>query len=78
MPIDVEDDPLDRRFPDEARIAPVSRLASRFLDAIEGRQTAYPGFARRLSRAGAARRRAALARLGPLARHRAGEPSMDA
>ena len=44
MPIDVEDDPLDRQFPDEARIAPVSRLASRFLDAIEGRQTAYPGF----------------------------------
>jgi predicted dehydrogenase len=38
------DDPLDRRFSD-GRIAPVSRLASRFMDAIEGRATSSPDFA---------------------------------
>jgi predicted dehydrogenase len=42
------DDPLDAQFPD-GRIAPLSRLASRFLDAIEGapryRPNAAPGFA---------------------------------
>ena len=38
------DDPPDAQFPD-GRIAPVSRLAAKFLDAIEtGKQTA-PGFA---------------------------------
>jgi predicted dehydrogenase len=40
----VDDDPLDK-FPAEARIAPVSRLASHFLEAIEQRQPASPGFA---------------------------------
>jgi len=45
MPVAVEDDPLDRRFPDEGRVAPVSRLASRFLDAIEQRKPVTPGFA---------------------------------
>ena len=45
MPVAVEDDPLDRQFPAEARIAPVSRLAHRFLDAIEQRRPATPGFA---------------------------------
>jgi predicted dehydrogenase len=38
------DDGLDRRFPD-GRIGPVSRLATRFLDAIEGRARASPDFA---------------------------------
>jgi predicted dehydrogenase len=44
-PMPVADDPLDARFPDEARIPPVSRLARRFLDAIEQRALATPGFA---------------------------------
>lgn len=44
-PVAVEGDPLDRQFPAESRIAPVSRLAKRFLDAIEQRQPATPGFA---------------------------------
>jgi predicted dehydrogenase len=44
-PVEVEDDPLDRRFPAEARIAPVSRLAKRFLDAVERRRPAMPGLA---------------------------------
>ena len=39
------DDPLDRIFPNDGRIAPVARLASNFLDAIEGGQRAVPGFA---------------------------------
>jgi predicted dehydrogenase len=39
------DDPLDRNFPDDGRIAPVARLASGFLDAIERGQRAIPGFA---------------------------------
>jgi predicted dehydrogenase len=42
-PVAVED-PLDARFAD-GRIAPVARLAARFLDAIEGRGRASPGFA---------------------------------
>jgi predicted dehydrogenase len=42
--IAVEDDPVDRQFPAEGRIAPVSRLASRFLDGIERKQTVKPGF----------------------------------
>jgi predicted dehydrogenase len=41
----IEDDPIDRQFPNEGRIAPVSRLASRFLDAIERRAPVTPGFA---------------------------------
>jgi predicted dehydrogenase len=44
-PVAVEDDPLDRQFPAEARIGPVSRLASRFLDAVEQRTPTTPGFA---------------------------------
>jgi predicted dehydrogenase len=43
--IAVEDDPVDRRFPAEARIAPVSRLARRFLDAIEQGRTVTPNLA---------------------------------
>lgn len=42
-PVAVEADPLDK-FPD-GRIAPVARLASRFLDAIEQRSGAVFGFA---------------------------------
>lgn len=44
-PVPVEDDPLDANFPNDGRIAPVSRLASRFLDAIEQMRPASPGFA---------------------------------
>jgi predicted dehydrogenase len=43
-PVTIEGDPLDRQFPNEGRIAPVSRMASRFLDAIERRQPVTPGF----------------------------------
>ncbi len=39
------DDPLDRGFPDDGRIAPVARLASGFLDAIASGRRAVPGFA---------------------------------
>jgi predicted dehydrogenase len=39
------DDPLDRNFPEDGRIAPVARLAARFLDAIESRTQSAPGFA---------------------------------
>jgi predicted dehydrogenase len=39
------DDPVDRNFPADGRIAPVSRLAATFLDAIAGGRTAVPGFA---------------------------------
>jgi predicted dehydrogenase len=39
------DDPLDRSLPDDGRIAPVSRLARRFLDSIKSGQQATPGFA---------------------------------
>jgi predicted dehydrogenase len=41
----VEDDPLDRRFPNEGRIGPVSRMVTRFFDAIERRLPVTPGFA---------------------------------
>ncbi len=44
-PVAIEDDPLDRQFPGEGRVAPVSRLVTRFLDAIERRQPVTPGFA---------------------------------
>jgi predicted dehydrogenase len=44
-PVPVDHDPLDRQFPDEGRVAPVSRMATRFLDAIERRQPVTPGFA---------------------------------
>ncbi len=37
-------DPNEHKYPD-GRIAPVSHLARRFLDAIEGKDVAYPGFA---------------------------------
>jgi predicted dehydrogenase len=43
-PVAVEDDPLDRNFSD-GRIAVVARIAARFLDAIEARRPARPGFA---------------------------------
>jgi predicted dehydrogenase len=43
-PVDVTD-PADARFPADGRIAPVSRLASAFLDAIEAGRPAKPGFA---------------------------------
>ena len=56
-------DPVDAQYPD-GRIAPVSRLAKRFFDAIESGGTAAPGFRRRLSRAAADRRRPAVARQG--------------
>jgi predicted dehydrogenase len=45
MEIEVDDDPLDQKFPNESRIAPVSRLAKKFLDAIEQRRIASPNFA---------------------------------
>lgn len=38
------DDSLDREFPADGRIAPVSRLASEFLDAIIANRPAHPGF----------------------------------
>ena len=38
------DDPADAKYPD-GRIAPVSRLAKIFFDAIEDGGTATPGFA---------------------------------
>ena len=44
-PVALDDDPLDRQFPGDGRIAPVSRLASRFLDAIEQKRSTSPGFA---------------------------------
>jgi predicted dehydrogenase len=39
------DDPVDRSFPPDGRIAPVSRLAVDFLDAIAHDKSARPGFA---------------------------------
>ena len=39
------DDPVDRDFPGDGRIAPVSRLAATFLDAIVYGRSAVPGFA---------------------------------
>jgi len=44
-PVALDDDPLDRQFPADGRIAPVARLASRFIDAIEQKRPASPGFA---------------------------------
>lgn len=44
-PVEVEPDPRDAQFPADGRIAPVSRLASRFLDAIEQRRPVSPDFA---------------------------------
>lgn len=44
-PVPLDDDPVDRQFPQDGRIAPVSRLASRFLDAIERGGRAQPDFA---------------------------------
>jgi predicted dehydrogenase len=41
----VDDEPADHKFPGDGRIAPVSRLARRFLDAVEQRQPVSPGFA---------------------------------
>jgi len=38
------EDPVDAKYPD-GRIAPVSRLAKIFFDAIEGGGTTTPGFA---------------------------------
>jgi predicted dehydrogenase len=43
-PVEV-DDPVDRQFPADGRIAPVSRLAADFLDAIQTGRPAVPGFA---------------------------------
>jgi predicted dehydrogenase len=43
--IEVEPDPRDAQFPADGRIAPVSRLAGRFLDAIEQRRPVSPSFA---------------------------------
>ncbi len=39
------DDPVDHDFPADGRIAPVSRLAAEFLDAISLGRPAWPGFA---------------------------------
>lgn len=39
------DDPVDRAFPADGRIAPASRLAADFLDAILHARSAWPGFA---------------------------------
>jgi predicted dehydrogenase len=39
------DDPVDRAFPGDGRIAPVSRLAADFLDAISQGGAGWPGFA---------------------------------
>jgi predicted dehydrogenase len=44
-PVAIEDDPVDHAHPADGRIAPASRLAARFLDAIEQRRPATPGFA---------------------------------
>jgi predicted dehydrogenase len=41
-------DPVDLDFPSDGRIAPVSRLAAGFLDAIENGQPTWVGFARGL------------------------------
>jgi predicted dehydrogenase len=38
------DDPLDRDFPADGRVAPVCRLATEFLDAIIAQRPAHPGF----------------------------------
>lgn len=38
------DDPVDLHFPADGRIAPVSRLATEFIDAIQSGRPAVPGF----------------------------------
>jgi predicted dehydrogenase len=43
IPIEV-DDPIDREFPADGRIAPVSRMAATFLDGIETGQSTAIGF----------------------------------
>jgi predicted dehydrogenase len=43
-PVEI-DDPVDRHFPADGRIAPVSRLAAEFLDAVALGKPARPGFA---------------------------------
>jgi predicted dehydrogenase len=45
QPVAIDEDGVDRQFPADGRIAPVSRLARRFLDAVEQRAAATPGFA---------------------------------
>jgi predicted dehydrogenase len=45
QPVELDTDPLDRQFPSEGRIAPVSRLAKRFFDGVERKQPARPNFA---------------------------------
>lgn len=42
-PIAIDEDPLDRKFRSDGRIAPVSRLVRRFLNAIERSDVAKPG-----------------------------------
>ena len=64
---EVDDDPLDRQFPNESRIAPVSRLAKRFLDAIEQRQPSFSKFHRWISCSNPSRRRAQITRHRPMA-----------
>ena len=55
-PIEV-DDPVDRSFPADGRIAPVSRLAAAFLDAIDARPRRLARICRGLSRSSLARHR---------------------
>jgi predicted dehydrogenase len=43
VPVTIDPDPRDQAAPD-GRIAPVSRLTSRFLDAIEKCKTPWPSF----------------------------------
>jgi predicted dehydrogenase len=43
--IELDVDPLDREFPDDGRIAPVARLAKRFLDAVEQQLPTSPDLA---------------------------------
>jgi predicted dehydrogenase len=43
-PVEVRD-PVDDNFPADGRIAPVSRLAASFIDAIQSGQAVAPGFA---------------------------------
>jgi predicted dehydrogenase len=47
IPIEVND-PLDREFPADGRIAPVSRMAAAFLDGIETAQPTSIGFSQGL------------------------------
>ncbi len=44
-PVALADDPRAGLFPADSRIAPVSRLISRLIDAVEGAPPAAPGFA---------------------------------